>query len=77
MHTTAIPGDAEEWDFVGKLGLISLVAGDPPHAGTLERRARPEALRGCSCTSHTSGGLAAVWAEENTRDAIFAAHAAP
>jgi hypothetical protein len=45
------PGDVEEWDYVGAVGLI-----------------RSPAIR-----FHTSGGLAAVWAEENTRDAIFAA----
>ena len=65
----ANPGDVEEWDFVGKLGLASSPAirrlrdlpsaepGDKPH-----KRFRQ---------FHTSGGLAAVWAEENTRDAIF------
>jgi hypothetical protein len=60
------PGDAEEWDFVGKLGAVSSPAsrrfrdlgGTPDWQAVL--------------TSHTSGGLAAVWAEENTRDAIFA-----
>ena len=60
------PGDAEEWDFVGKLGSVSSPAirrmrniGDQPDYQAV-------------LTSHTSGGLAAVWAEENTRDAIFA-----
>ena len=60
------PGDAEEWDFVGKLGAVSSPAtrrvrniiDQPDHQAVL--------------TSHTSGGLAAVWAEENTREAIFA-----
>ncbi len=59
------PGDAEEWDFVGKVGAVGSPAvrrlrtrpGSEPHNQIL--------------TDHGSGGLAAVWAEENTRDAIF------
>jgi hypothetical protein len=60
------PGDAEEWDYVGKAGAVTSPAvrrmadreGQPPYQVPLQ--------------FHTSGGLAAVWAEENTRDAIFA-----
>lgn len=59
------PGDAEEWDFVGKVAAASSPAirritewpDREPFESTLQ--------------FHTSGGLAAVWAEENTRDAIF------
>ena len=62
----ANPGDAEEWDFPGKVGAASSPAlrrlrtrpGQPPHSQIL--------------MDHGSGGLAAVWAEENTREAIFA-----
>ncbi|MFK7977086.1 MAG: DUF3604 domain-containing protein [Halioglobus sp.] len=61
----ANPGDAEEWDFVGKVAAASSPAirrvtewpGRRPFESTLQ--------------FHTSGGLAAVWAQENTRDAIF------
>jgi hypothetical protein len=62
----ANPGDVEEWDFVGKVAAASSPAirritewpDRDPYESILQ--------------FHTSGGLAAVWAEENTRDAIFA-----
>jgi hypothetical protein len=62
----ANPGDTEEWDFTGKVGAVSSPAlrrvrdqpDQPPYNSILQ--------------FHTSGGMAAVWAEENTRDAIFA-----
>jgi Protein of unknown function (DUF3604) len=59
------PGDAEEWDFVGKVGAISSPA--------LRRmRVRDDMpFNSQVLADHGSGGLAAVWAEENTRDAIF------
>ncbi len=65
MHN-ANPGDAEEWDFPGKVGAVTSPAvrrlrtrpGSEPHQQPLQ--------------DHGSGGLAAVWAEENTRGAIFA-----
>ncbi len=61
----ANPGDAEEWDFVGKVAAASSPANRrirewpdrKPYESTLQH--------------HTSGGLAAVWAEENTRASLF------
>jgi hypothetical protein len=61
----ASPGDVEEWDFVGKVAAASSPAirritewpGRKPYESTLQ--------------FHTSGGLTGVWAEENTRNAIF------
>lgn len=63
----ANPGDVEEWDFVGKVASVNSPAirrmrewpDRKPYQSTLQ--------------FHTSGGLAAVWAQENTRDALFAA----
>ncbi len=60
------PGDAEEWDFVGKVGAVS-----SPAARRLRTRPGSEPHNQI-LMDHGSGGLAAVWAEENTRDAIFA-----
>jgi hypothetical protein len=60
------PGDVEEWDFVGKVGAVTSPA---------IRRFREIQKRKPYQTPlqfHTSGGIAGVWAEENTRDAIFA-----
>ena len=59
------PGDAEEWDFPGKVGAVTSPA---------LRRLRVEddmPFKSQRLAGHGSGGLAAVWAEENTRDAIF------
>ena len=62
----ANPGNVEEWDFRGAVGTISSPAvrrvsgdnrGDKPYQSQLK--------------FSTSGGLAAVWAPENTREAIF------
>ncbi|MBW2281673.1 MAG: DUF3604 domain-containing protein [Deltaproteobacteria bacterium] len=62
----ANPGDVEEWDFPGKVGAVSSPA-------VRRLRTRPGAEpHNQILTDHGSGGLAAVWAEENTRDAIFA-----
>jgi len=65
------PGDVEEWDFVDKIGLLS----SPAIRRLRDRPGAPADQKPYQSTLqfHTSGGLAAVWAEENTRDAIFAA----
>ena len=62
----ANPGDAEEWDFVGKVGAASSPA--IRRMRSLAGQEGPNQI----LVDHGSGGLAAVWAEENTRDAIFA-----
>jgi hypothetical protein len=59
------PGDVEEWDFVGKVGAVS----SPALRRLRERDDMPFSTQ--ILAAHGSGGLAAVWAEENTRDAIF------
>ena len=61
----ANPGDAEEWDFVGKIGVIN-----SPAIRRFREVQKYPAYK-TTLLDHTSGGIAAVWAEENTRDAIF------
>ena len=58
------PGDVEEWDFPGATGSVTSSA---------FRRLRDEATEPFKSRLRfsTSGGLAAVWAPENTREAIF------
>ena len=62
----ANPGDVEEWDFRGTVGTISSPAVRRMSATNLGDKAYRSMLK-----FHTPGGLAAVWAPENTREAIF------
>ena len=54
------PGDAEEWDYRGATSFASSPA---------RRRMSPDNLTGIRVNN--PGGLAAVWAPENTREALF------
>ncbi len=54
------PGDTEEWDFRGSSGGFTA-----PAVARIRGRTRP--------LEQNPGGLAAVWATENSRDALFAA----
>ncbi|MGD1935448.1 MAG: DUF3604 domain-containing protein [Candidatus Phaeomarinobacter sp.] len=55
------PGDAEEWDFRGANGIF---------AGSATSRLTPT-TGGRNSLKRNPGGLAAIWAEENTRDSLF------
>jgi hypothetical protein len=59
------PGDVEEWDFPGAVGAVTSSA-----ARRLREDVETDAYKSF-IRFHTSGGLAAVWAPENTREAIF------
>ena len=56
------PGDTEEWDYRGKSNINDASAQE-----RLRRRNHGPAVP----LSHNPGGLAAIWAEENSRDALF------
>jgi Protein of unknown function (DUF3604) len=60
------PGDVEEWDFPGAVGAATSSA-----ARRLRETDETQAAYKTPLKFHTSGGLAAVWAQENTREAIF------
>jgi len=60
------PGDVEEWDFPGAAGAITSSA-----ARRLRQTDVARADYKTMIKFNTSGGLAAVWAPENTREAIF------
>ena len=65
------PGDVEEWDFRGAVAQVT-----SPAIRRIDETRSPDASDKpyrSNLQFNTSGGLAAVWAEENTRDAIFAA----
>ncbi|MCD4719154.1 MAG: DUF3604 domain-containing protein [Desulfobacula sp.] len=56
------PGDTEEYDFRGFNGVYNSPA---------KKRLSPKKHGPRKQTAKNPGGLAAVWAEENTRDALF------
>jgi len=71
----ANPGDVEEWDFPGAVGSVTSPAirrltGNVPASSSDNATPEPEPYKS-QLQFHTSGGLAAVWAPENTREAIF------
>lgn len=55
------PGDTEEWDFRGPSGVFT---------GSAKSRVTPS-RGGRNPLKRNPGGLAAIWAKENTRDALF------
>ena len=59
------PGDVEEWDFPGAAGAIT------SSAARRLRASEETAAYKTSIKFNTAGGIAAVWAPENTREAIF------
>ena len=56
------PGDTEEWDYRGKTGLKD---------ATAKKRLADRSFGPAVPITHNPGGLAAVWAERNVREAIF------
>jgi hypothetical protein len=64
----ANPGDTEEWDFRGSAGSLT-----SPAARRRSHRTAEQSVHLSRVASRSSGGLAAVWATENTRDALFSA----
>lgn len=55
-------GDTEEWDYRGKSGFKDASA---------VKRLKERNFGPAVPITHNPGGLAAIWAEENTRDALF------
>ncbi|MGB1088739.1 MAG: DUF3604 domain-containing protein, partial [Alphaproteobacteria bacterium] len=63
------PGDVEEADFTGKVGAVTA----PAIRRWRDQRAEGQGVHHSIFKFHESGGLAAVWAPENTREEIFSA----
>lgn len=60
------PGDVEEWDFPGATGAVTSSAYRRLRSDNPGTPAFKSTIR-----FNTAGGIAAVWAPENTREAIF------
>lgn len=60
------PGDVEEWDFPGAVGSVTSSS-----FRRLREDLKPVPAYQSTIRFNSSGGLAAVWAPENTREAIF------
>jgi Protein of unknown function (DUF3604) len=56
------PGDTEEWDYRGKTSFKDASA---------RKRLKVRKFGPAVPITHNPGGLAGIWAEENTRDALF------
>lgn len=67
----ANPGDAEEWDFPGAIGAVTSSAVRRLGASLYRETEEERPAYKTPLKFNTSGGLAAVWAPENTREAIF------
>src|SRR5439155_23229186 len=61
-----IPGGVREDEWTGHAGVLDADAAAPYPGGRLDTQGRAN-------IEDSPGGLAVVWAEENSRDAIFAA----
>ncbi len=62
------PGDTEEWDYRGMAAAIS-----GPAIRRQQHLAPGMGIHRSQLAAYSPGGLAAVWATQNTRDALFSA----
>jgi hypothetical protein len=74
----AAPGSVEEWNFFSKVGRVDATAAQrgsvpPGGAKTWDGVSQDPAAPNTRFQTWGASGLAGVWAEENSREAIFAA----